>query len=111
MRCRVCGGEIPPDRAKKVGPQPRYCSDRCLESMRIIHRPPPKGRTASKEGIDMDTLELDDDALRARLRSLGLEEDIPYELACLIDIFIDESKLTAPGAPPAGTRARRKRRD
>ena len=58
-----------------------------------------------------DQLELDEDGLRARLRSLGLEEDIPYELASLIDVFIDESKLTAPGAPPAGTRARRKQRD
>ena len=59
----------------------------------------------------VDTLELDDDALRARLRCLGIEDSVPYELASLIDIFIDESKLTAPGAPPAGTRARRKRRD
>ena len=54
----------------------------------------------------MDTLELDEDALRARLRKLGIEEDIPYELASLIDIFIDESKLIDKMAdrPSTGTR-------
>ena len=55
----------------------------------------------------MDTLELDDEALRARLRSLGIEDNTPYELASLIDIFIDADKLRVPAETPE----RRKQRD
>ena len=41
----------------------------------------------------MDTLELDEDVLTRPSPALGLEDDIPYELASLIDIFIDADKL------------------
>ena len=74
-----------------------------LSVLRAARQPDP----AAEEGM-MDTLELDDEALRARLRSLGIEDNTPYELASLIDIFIDADKLRV---PEAETPERRKRRD